>query len=115
MSKFVKVLSIKTINKEMFCGSRTRFIDYTNKLSETAKCQSGFISSESYWKNDIYNFDSKNYQIVSISNWNQLKDWNKWYRSLDRKYISNEYNELDCKEEFNIMLKKENNDDIFLL
>jgi|TARA_B100000524_G_C23647867_1_gene369126 hypothetical protein len=115
MSRIVRVLSIKTINREMFCGSRSRFIDYTNKLSETAKYQKGFISSESFWKNDIYDFESENYQIISISNWTQMKYWNKWYSSYERKFISNKFNELDCKEEFNILLKKENNDDIFLL
>ena len=115
MSRVVRVLSIKTINRDMFCGSRSRFIDYTNKLSETAKYQNGFISSESFWKNDIFDYYSKNYQIVSISNWNNIADWNRWYKSSERKFITDKFNELDCKEEYNILLKKKNNDDIFLL
>lgn len=110
MSKVVKILSIKTTNV-----SRNIFINYNYELSKTVKVQKGFISLESFWKNNIYKFDNEIYQIVSISEWKNFNSWNEWYNSLERKHISDKFNKLDCKEEFNIIHDKNNINDIFLL
>tara|TARA_E500000178_G_scaffold348984_2_gene405058 strand:- start:1749 stop:2096 length:348 start_codon:yes stop_codon:yes gene_type:complete len=115
MSKIVKIMSIKSIKNQIFYGSRSRFIEYTNRLSETAKNQKGFISSNSYWKNNLNTHEVCEFQIVSISNWNRLDDWNNWLKSKERKEVSDRFKEIKCDEKFDILLKKKNNDDIFLL
>tara|TARA_Y100000589_G_C26881973_1_gene518379 strand:+ start:126 stop:473 length:348 start_codon:yes stop_codon:yes gene_type:complete len=115
MSRIVKIISNKVAKGSLSDGSRTAFIDYTNVLSETAKTHKGFISSSSYWKNPIETSSNDKIEIVSISDWKSIQDWDDWYNSDSRKKINNKYQKIIDKENFNILLKKTPLDDIFLL
>ena len=115
MSKIIKIISNKIAKESLTTGSRNNFIDYTNILSETAKNHSGFISSTSYWKNPLESYTDQNIEIVSISEWKSLQDWENWYNSENRKEINNKYNKIIKEEKFNVLLKKTHLDDIFLL
>ena len=115
MSRIVKIISNKVAKGSLTNGSRTTFIDYTNVLSETAKTHKGFISSSSYWKNSLESSSSDKIEIVSISNWKSMQDWEDWYNSKSRKSINDKYQNIIEKENFNVLLKKSPLDDIFLL
>lgn len=115
MSKIIKIISNKIAKDHLSTGSRTSFIDYTNILSETAKNQTGFISSNSYWKNPLENHTDQKIEIISISEWKSIDDWNSWYNSESRQQINNKYSKIIDEEKFNVLLKKTPSDDIFLL
>lgn len=115
MSKIIKIISNKIAKDSLSTGSRNNFIDYTNILSEAAKNHSGFISSNSYWKNPLETYTEQKIEIVSISEWKSLQDWENWYNSEKRKEINNKYIKIIEEEKFNVLLKKTPLDDIFLL
>jgi len=116
MSKIIKIISNKIAKDKLATGSRSSFIEYTNNLSDVARTQQGFISSTSYWKNPIdYNCFNQKIEIISISEWQSIQDWNKWYYSELRKNINNNYKNIINKEDFHLLLKKTSIDDIFLL
>ena len=116
MSHLIRIISKKIINSK---STRISFIEYTNELSQSAKTQEGFIKSDSYWETSL----KKNYQIensnnlviVSISEWENLSDWNEWYNSEKRNNINSKYKNIIEKEKFSILKKKLINDDVFLL
>ena len=113
---FVRIMSNKTVFKKTSEGSRSRFIEYTNSLSEIAKHQKGFIESQSYWNYPLNNSDyNKCYEIVTISDWKSIDDWNEWYDSNSRKKIHDRYKEIIHEEDFRVLLTKHVNDDLFLL
>ena len=87
-------------------------------LREQAKNHPGFISSSSYWKNTI-NFpndeETCKLEIVSISNWKSIDDWNNWFNSQKRQKIRNSYDDIIENETFNLLNKRTVKDDTFLL
>ena len=62
-----------------------------------------------------YNCFNQKIEIISISEWQSIQDWNKWYYSELRKNINNNYKNIINKEDFHLLLKKTSIDDIFLL
>ena len=86
------------------------FINYINKLTVAAKKSSGFQKTYSYWEKDYNNLTA-----FSISDWNSENDWNNWLNSDVRKKISFEHKEAISSEEFNILVKSNNSDNVFLL
>ena len=90
----------------------TSFKDYTNKLTLAAHNHSGFIKSENFM--DVkFNYD--NHTIVSISDWNSEVSWNDWVNSNTRKHIYLEYKENIISEDFNVMIKNNDRNNVFLL
>lgn len=116
MSAFVRIIS-KKILKSPQRYSRISLVDYTNELSECARNQPGFISSNSYWKTPISGFDEHQNDliIISISEWENLDFWNKWLTSNQRKLIYLKHKNIIYNENFALLKKKVTNDDIFLL
>lgn len=119
MSKLVKIISLKSTKKIISHGvPRVRFSEYANNLGEQAKNHPGFISSSSYWKNTI-NFpndeETCKLEIVSISNWKSIDDWNNWFNSQKRQKIRNSYDDIIENETFNLLNKRTIKDDTFLL
>ena len=108
----IKILSEKISIKN--CFSSNKFINYTNQLSEHVKQQPGFISSNTYFKEPI-EFEKLPVNIITISEWENIESWKDWYNSNIRKEIYNEFKDTIKKEEFNLILKRNNINDIFLL
>jgi antibiotic biosynthesis monooxygenase (ABM) superfamily enzyme len=116
MSKIVRIVS-KKILKSTPNFSRVSLVDYTNELSECARNQPGFISSNSYWKTPISGFDEHENDliIISISEWENFSYWNKWFKSNQRSLIYSKHENIIEKENFALLKKKVINDDVFLL
>tara|TARA_B100000161_G_C33514951_1_gene398250 strand:+ start:727 stop:1080 length:354 start_codon:yes stop_codon:yes gene_type:complete len=114
----IRIISKKILRPEF---SRVSFIEYTNELSENAKSQEGFIKSNSYWKtslessNKIIFEKAERLTIISISEWNELSDWDKWFRSELRNNIHLKYKKIIEDEQFSLLKKKVVNEDVFLL
>ena len=104
----VRVVAFKR-GKNVFT---TNFKDYINKLTLAAHNQSGFIKSESFM--DV-KFDYDNHTIVSISDWDNQVSWNDWVNSETRKQIYLEYKENIISEDFNILIKNKDRNNVFLL
>ena len=119
MSKVIKVISLKSTKEVIAYGvPRIRFSEYANTLSEKAKNHPGFISTNSYWKNRMEipeNDEISKLEIVSISNWKSIDDWNDWLDSETRKKIKSSYTDIIGSESFNILNKRSPTDDTFLL
>ena len=96
---------------------RVSFVDYTNELSEKARHQEGFISSNSYWKTPLSGFDKTDNDliIISISEWKNMNYWNQWFQSNERTEIYDKHKHIVESEDFSILKKKIANDDMFLL
>jgi len=119
MSKLIKIISLKS-TKEVICYGvpRIRFSEYANTLSEKARDHPGFISSESYWKHSVKfpeDEEKCKLEIVSISNWKSADHWEDWFNSEERKKIRKSYYDIIEKESFDVMNKRSNQDDTFLL
>ena len=90
-----------------------KFKNYNNKLTNKVKEYKGFHNSESYHNLFVSDINTDNIDsIITLSQWDSYKDWNKWYYSKDRLEIKKEYNEI-IKDEKIYVLRKE--DSIFLL
>ena len=53
--------------------------------------------------------------VISISEWNELSDWDKWFRSELRNNIHLKYKKIIEDEQFSLLKKKVVNEDVFLL
>ena len=91
-----------------------KFVNYSNKLTEVAKNHKGFISSNSYFSDDIDTLYKNNIKIITISEWKNKKCWNDWFNSKDRKIISDEFINIHKEEDFNILFKRSVNDTFLL-
>ena len=104
----VRVVAFKR-GKNVFT---TNFKDYINKLTLAAHNHPGFIKSESFM--DVkFNYD--NHTIISISDWDNQVSWNDWINSNVRKKIYLEYKENVISEDFNVMIKNKDRNNVFLL
>ena len=104
----VRVVAFKR-GKNVFT---TNFKDYINKLTFEAHNFPGFIKSESFM--DV-KFDYDNHTIISISDWKSESSWNDWVNSDTRKQIYLKYKENVVSEDFNVMIKNKDRNNIFLL
>lgn len=91
---------------------KSNFKDYINQLTLEAHKQKGFIKSESFMKSK---FSYNNHLIVSISDWDSEKDWEDWKESSVRNNIYHEYVGNIISEEFTILVKNKERNNIFLL
>lgn len=90
-----------------------KFKNYNSKLTNKVKDHEGFHNSESYHNLFVSDINTDNIDsIITLSQWDSYKDWNKWYYSEDRLKIKEEYNEI-IEEEKIYVLRKE--DSVFLL
>lgn len=108
-----KILSEKIASKEVI--RTNKFINYTNSLSQAAKQQPGFISSNSYFKGELNPEQQDTLTMVTISEWTSNDDWEKWFQSPERKSISHQYQDIIEEEKFHRIFKKKEIEDIFLL
>ena len=110
-------MSIKIISKKILkpTFSRIGLINYTNDLSIQVRVQDGFISSKSFWKVPINDCYDKKLIVISISKWDTINDWNKWFNSKNRNIIHSNYKDIIQKETFSILNEKSDTDDMFLL
>lgn len=109
--KAFKVISEKLIFNSFYS---LKTIRYNNKLSEVASKSPGFISSKSYFSEDINFIKDDKIKIITISEWNNKKSWEKWFNSEERKSISEEFKDIKRKEKFNALFVQKN-DNIFLM
>jgi len=112
MNRF-KILSEKIASKELL--RTNRFINYTNSLSQAAKQQPGFLSSNSYFKGNLNNEQQDILTMVTISEWTSSDDWEQWYQSTERSSISHQYQDIIAEEKFHRIFKRKEIEDIFLL
>jgi heme-degrading monooxygenase HmoA len=111
MSK-IRIFSEKILKNTYYTRN---FINYSNELSENAKKHKGFICSNSYFVDNINLTDNTDtIKIITISEWENIKSWDSWKKSSNRKNISNQYTNLETSEKFNILYNRTNSD-IFLL
>ena len=112
MSK-IRILSEKILlNKH--CS--IKFINYSNQLTDVATKSNGFISSTSYFVDNLdqYNKTTDKIKIITISEWNNNEDWCNWKQSQERKNVSNYFKDMKRTEKFKILYTR-NNNNIFLL
>ena len=102
----IKINRIKVISKRVFTnkGYNNNYKNckhILNGLSEKVKEQQGFQKCSSYIE---LNNDTDNTTIHTISLWNNVNDWNTWYKSDYRRYLIN-YNDSEgfIKEEHIIL------------
>lgn len=107
----VRIFSEKIITNSFH--SR-KFINFTNKLTETAKKQKGFIDSNSFFCDKLKYDDTNTCKIITISNWDNINSWEEWYNSKNRKEIYIQYDNIVEEESLNRLFRK-NIDEIFLL
>lgn len=112
MSK-VRILSEKLLMNSFYSH---KFINYSNSLTDVAKNSNGFISSKSYFVDNINQTTktTNNIKIITISEWKNSDAWNKWKNSQDRKNVSESFKDLERTEQFKILYDRTVND-IFLL
>ena len=112
MSK-VKILSEKILLNNFYSN---KFINYSNSLTDVAKKNKGFISSKSYFVDNInlHKINDDPIKIITISEWKNSDAWNKWKNSQDRKNVSESFKDLERIEQFKILYDRTVND-IFLL
>lgn len=108
-----KILSEKVASKGLLRESK--FTNYTNALSQAAKKQTGFMSSNSYFKDSIKASTQHKLTMVTISEWYSSDDWEQWFQSQERKSIRNQYQDIIAEEHFYRVFKKKEIEDVFLL
>jgi len=91
-------MPIKVLVKRQF--KEGHFKEIKNLIKDAryeAMDQEGYVSSETLW-------DHENpLRVVVASNWQNIKDWNKWENSGVRKSIEQRFNEfLDGETEYEI-------------
>ena len=107
----VRIFSEKIITNSFHTK---KFINFTNKLTETAKIQKGFIKSNSYFCDNFDYGNSDRCKIITISDWEDIDSWNNWYNSKNRSNVYDEFNNIVDDESINRLFKK-NIDEFFLL
>ena len=112
MSK-IRILSEKILVNNFYSH---KFINYSNSLTDVAKKSNGFISSKSYFVDNINLHNENKYpvKIITISEWKNMNAWNEWKNSKDRKNVSESFKDLERTEKFNILYKRTDNN-MFLL
>lgn len=104
----IRVIAFKR-GRELFSSS---FKDYTNSLTIGAHKFDGFIKSESYMEKRI---NYKSQLVVSISDWKNIDSWENWKKSTIRNEISNEFKNNIISEDFLIVVKNIDSNNVFLL
>lgn len=104
MSTFVRIIC-KKVSIEKYCSITPI---YVNHLSEVVKSQKGFIYSDSFW-------GKKSNIIYSMSDWDSLSDWERWFYSNTRKEIYENYRNSISYENYELFYKRKHKNDIFLL
>lgn len=115
----IRILSEKILLNNHYS---IKFINYSNQLTDVATKSKGFISSNSYFvdnldqcnKNTDYNKNTDTIKIITISEWNNNEDWCNWKQSQERKNVSNYFKDMERTEKFKILYTR-NNNNIFLL
>ena len=99
---------IRVISKKFPAPDSSEFVNYIYKLGEAAKCQKGFLGSNSYWC-------ANNTNIYVMSDWASNHEWNKWKNSRERKGIQCEYKKYINSETYKIFNKYNRKQNIFLM
>tara|TARA_Y100000992_G_scaffold264845_1_gene201834 strand:- start:333 stop:671 length:339 start_codon:yes stop_codon:yes gene_type:complete len=112
MSK-IRILSEKILINSFYSN---KFINYSNTLTDVAKKSNGFISSKSYFVDNInlHKINDNPIKIITISEWKNIDAWNKWKNSQDRKNVSESFKDLERTEEFKILYDRTINDTFLL-
>ena len=113
----IRILIQKTpvaIKKQKKIDLGKSIIDYQNELTKEAIKYKGFISSQSFCVKDdnYYNLCSS---ICNLSMWNSENDWINWLEFSNRKKINSKYLDLIEKEDFKILITRNDFLDIPLL
>ena len=91
----------------------SKFKKYNNKLTNKVKDYNGFHNSESYHNLFVSDINTDNIDsIITLSQWDSYKDWNKWFYSEDRLKIKEEYSKIIQDEKIYVLRKE---DSVFLL
>ena len=110
MSK-IRIISEKILLNKFYSN---RFVEYSNRLTETARQHKGFLNSESYFLDNINTDFKDNIKILTISEWENKEYWDIWLKSNERSIISNEFKDVLKEEKFDRLFKRAVNN-IFLL
>ena len=97
---FIRVISKKILNQQ----SLTPLI---NQLEKQVKLAPGLVKIEYYWT------IGDNSSYTAVSDWEDKTSWDKWFESDNRRKIINK--DKIAKEDYNILIKKNPPNDIFLL
>ena len=108
--------TFKIISEKIFFNNlySLKAIRYSNALTECAKRSSGFISSKSYFSEEMGLNEKDKIKIITISDWKNKGSWDKWINSNERSQISKDFEDVKRKENFNRLFTKDIND-IFLM
>lgn len=108
----IRILSEKVLLNNYYSQ---KFINYSNTLTDVAKKNKGFISSKSYFVDNIDPRNkNENIKIITISEWENSKSWENWKKSKKRKNVSITFKDVERTEQFKILYDRTDNN-IFLL
>ena len=109
----IRILSEKVLLNSFYSN---KFVNYSNTLTDVAKKSNGFISSKSYFVDNInlHKINDDPIKIITISEWKNSDVWNKWKNSQDRKDVSESFKDLERTEEFKILYDRTINDTFLL-
>ena len=78
-----------------------KLVSYTDNLTREAKLFPGFIKSKKYW------VPGTTKKIITISDWDDITNWNQWFYSEKRADIVDFFNQ-DIISDSHIVLIKNN-------
>ena len=82
-------------------------IKMSNDLTKNAQIAPGFISSKSFWNNDLNDTLYLNKTLFTFSDWENINYWNSWLESDQRKNTLNYY-DIKFDSEITILKNKIN-------
>jgi len=90
-------------------GRNHEILNYVNALTKEVCKQEGFIETSKFWK------ICDDPTIVTITDWESKLAWHRWLHSHERVEILKNYSSVVENEKHDILMKKKDNNDIFLL
>ena len=90
-------------------GHNKNILNYVVELAKEVSKQEGFIKTNKYWK------ISNEPTIITMTDWESKIAWQRWFHSYERSDIHKKYANDIKKEKYIILMKKKDNNDIFLL
>lgn len=111
---YIKVISRKI---PKYLVTRGELIDFSNRLTEIARKQKGFIQSSSYWNvhHTLIKPPPTEFKLITLSDCESEKDWTDWLKSSKRIKVFGDSNEVVLNTSHIILYKKLPYNDTFLL
>ena len=102
-------LPIRIISRKI--GRNYNLINYINALNDELIIYEGFIKTDKYWEMNTKHTHS----LFVITDWESKIARDRWFHSHERLNIFDKYKKDIQSEDFEFLVKKKDNNDMFLL